>query len=143
MGGSALAASALASRQAGKATPSASRPVVIASSNGLAATAKAAEVLRGGGRPIDAVIAGVNIVEDDPADNSVGYGGLPNAEGVVELDASVMDGATGGAGAVASLRGIKNPSKVARLVMERTDHVLLVGRAPSASPSRTGSRSRT
>jgi N4-(beta-N-acetylglucosaminyl)-L-asparaginase len=74
-----------------------------------------------------AVIAGVNIVEDDPNDMSVGYGGLPNEDGVVELDASVMYGPTHQAGAVASLRNIKNPSKVARLVMERTDHVLLVG----------------
>jgi N4-(beta-N-acetylglucosaminyl)-L-asparaginase len=58
---------------------------------------------------------------------SVGYGGLPNEDGVVELDASVMHGPTGRGGAVASLRNIRNPSRVARLVMERTDHVLLVG----------------
>jgi len=76
---------------------------------------------------LDAVVAGVNIVEDDPNDNSVGYGGLPNADGVVELDSSVMHGPTGCAGAVAAIRGIKNPSKVAKLVLERTDHVLLVG----------------
>jgi N4-(beta-N-acetylglucosaminyl)-L-asparaginase len=85
------------------------------------------EMLRGGGDALDAVIAGVNMVEDDPTDHSVGYGGLPNEEGVVELDAAVMHGPTHRAGAVASLRNIKNPSKVARLVMERTDHVLLVG----------------
>ena len=85
------------------------------------------EILKAGGDPLDAVIAGVNIVEDDPDDMSVGYGGLPNEDGVVELDASVMYGPTHSAGAVASLRNIKNPSKVARLVMERTDHVLLVG----------------
>ena len=131
IGGSALAAGALSGHLSdpalGQGAAPGARPVVVSSANGLPATARAAELLRAGGRPIDAVIAGVNIVEDDPADNSVGYGGLPNAEGVVELDASVMDGRTGGAGAVASLRGIKNPSKVARLVMERTDHVLLVG----------------
>ncbi len=105
-----------------------SKMVSIASANGLMAITKAIEVMRSGGSTLDAVIAGVNIVEDDPEDSSVGYGGLPNEEGVVELDSSVMDGPSGNnAGAVASLRNIKNPSKVARLVMERTDHVLLVG----------------
>jgi len=74
------------------------------------------------------VIAGVNIVEDDPDDITVGYGGLPNEDGVVQLDASVMHGPTHNAGAVAALEGIRNPSKVAKLVMERTDHVLLVGK---------------
>src|SRR5512139_569417 len=103
------------------------KPVVIASANGMAASAKAMEMILSGADALDAVIAGVNIVEDDPNDNSVGYGGLPNEEGVVELDSSVMHGPTGRGGAVASLRNIKNPSKVARLVMERTDHVLLVG----------------
>jgi len=101
--------------------------VVIASGNGLRATEKAMELLRQGSEPLDAVIAGVNIVEEDPNDTSVGYGGLPNEEGVVELDASVMHGPTHNAGAVASLRNIKTPSKVAKLVMERTDHALLVG----------------
>ena len=103
-------------------------PRAVASGNGLRATEKAMAVLKSGGGPLDAVIAGVNIVEDDPDDMSVGYGGLPNEEGIVELDASVMDGPTHSAGAVAALRNIRNPSKVARLVMERTDHVLLVGR---------------
>ncbi|MGH2568989.1 MAG: N(4)-(beta-N-acetylglucosaminyl)-L-asparaginase [Bacteroidota bacterium] len=103
------------------------KPIVISSSNGLKATAKAMEMIRQGSDALDAVLAGVNVVEDDPNDNSVGYGGLPNEDGVVELDASVMHGPTGRGGAVASLRNIKNPSKVARLVMERTDHVLLVG----------------
>lgn len=104
-----------------------SKPVVIASKNGLEATARAMELILGGADALDAVIAGVNLVEDDPNENSVGYGGLPNAEGVVELDASVMHGPTGRGGSVAALQNIKNPSKVARLVMERTDHVLLVG----------------
>lgn len=102
-------------------------PRAVASGNGLRATDKAMAGLRAGGDPLDAVIAGVNIVEDDPDDMSVGYGGLPNEDGIVELDASVMYGPTHTAGAVASLRNIKNPSRVARLVMERTDHVLLVG----------------
>lgn len=105
----------------------ASKPVVIASANGLAATAKAMEMILKGTDALDAVIAGVNIVEDDPRDMSVGYGGLPNEDGVVELDASVMHGPTGRGGGVAALQNIKNPSKVARVVMERSDHVLLVG----------------
>lgn len=88
---------------------------------------KAMQMLRTGANSLDAVIAGVNVFEDDPQDLTVGYGGLPNEDGEVELDASVMDGATKRAGAIASLRYIKNPSKVAKLVMERTDHVLLVG----------------
>ena len=104
-----------------------SHPVVISSANGLRATAKAMELIRQGVDTLDAVIAGVNIIEDDPADQSVGYGGLPNEDGEVELDASVMHGPSRRAGAVAALRSIKNPSKVAKLVMERTDHLLLVG----------------
>lgn len=112
----------------GKARESAGNDLcVIASDNGIRATEKAMEVMLQGGDPLDAVIAGVNIVEEDPNDTSVGYGGIPNEEGVVELDASVMCGPTHKAGAVASLRNIKTPSKVARLVMERTGHVLLVG----------------
>ena len=103
------------------------KPVVISSANGLVATAKAMEMIQNGSDALDAVIAGVNIVEDDPNDNSVGFGGLPNEDGVVELDSSVMHGRTARGGAVASIRNIKNPSKVARLVMERTDHVLIVG----------------
>jgi N4-(beta-N-acetylglucosaminyl)-L-asparaginase len=104
-----------------------SRPVVISSSNGLPAVKQAWSVLQSGGDPLDAVISGVNIVEDDPEDVTVGYGGIPNEEGVVQLDASVMDGRTMKAGAVGALEGIKNPSKVARLVMERTNRVFLVG----------------
>ena len=104
-----------------------SRPLVVSSANGLRATEKAMTMIRAGADTLDAVIAGVNIVEDDPKDMSVGYGGLPNEEGDVELDASVMHGPTKRAGAVASIRHIKNPSKVARLVMDRTDHLLLVG----------------
>lgn len=101
--------------------------VIIASANGLRATAKAAEQLAAGADTLDAVIAGVNLVEEDPTDHSVGLGGLPNEDGVVELDASVMHGPTCRAGAVAALRNIKYASKVAQLVMQRTDHVLIVG----------------
>lgn len=106
---------------------SAVRPVVISSANGLKATARAMELIQQGADALDAVVAGVNIVEDDPNDHSVGLGGLPNEDGVVELDSSVMHGPSGRGGAVASLRNIKNPSKVAKAVMERSDHVLLVG----------------
>ncbi len=111
----------------GTAQAKGSRPLVVSSSNGIPATQKAMELIRAGKDTLDAVIAGVNIVEDDPKDMSVGYGGLPNEEGDVELDASVMHGPTRRAGAVASIRHIKNPSKVAKLVLERTDHLLLVG----------------
>src|SRR5438874_13785335 len=85
-----------------------SRPLVVSSANGLRATERAMEMIRAGADTLDAVIAGVNIVEDDPKDMTVGYGGLPNEEGDVELDASVMHGPTKRAGAVASLRHIKN-----------------------------------
>lgn len=101
-------------------------PLSIASGNGVAAVTKAVKVLRDGGDTLDAVLAGVEIVELDPKDNSVGYGGLPNERGDVELDASVMHGPTRRAGAVASLRGVRTPSKVARAVMEQTDHILIV-----------------
>jgi len=84
-------------------------------------------MIQAGVDTLDAVVAGVNIIEEDPADNSVGYGGLPNEDGVVELDASVMHGPTCRCGAVAALQKIKTPSKVAQLVMTRTDHELIVG----------------
>src|SRR5262245_31098060 len=114
-------------------------PVVISSANisqapgceifngGLACVTRAMELLKAGSDSLDAVIAGVNIVEDDPRDSTVGYGGFPNEKGEVELDASVMHGPTRRAGAVACLRYIKNPSKVAKLVLERSDHILIVG----------------
>ncbi len=102
-------------------------PVAISSGNGLRAVARALEQMRGGADPMDAAIAGVNLLEEDPKDMTVGYGGIPNEEGVVQLDACVMHGATARAGAVASLEGVKYPSRVAKAVMETTDHVLLVG----------------
>jgi N4-(beta-N-acetylglucosaminyl)-L-asparaginase len=101
--------------------------IVISSANGVAACAKAMEVLKAGGDTLDAVIAGVNIVELDPNDTSVGYGGLPNEDGVVELDASCIHGPTRRGGAVGAIRGIKTPSKIAQLVMSETDHMMLVG----------------
>jgi len=99
----------------------------ISSGNGLPAVNRTVDLMKKGVDTLDAAIAGVNINEDDPNDDSVGYGGLPNEDGVVELDSCVMHGPTKRAGAVASIRNIKNPSKVAKLVMERTDHVLIVG----------------
>ena len=102
-------------------------PVVISSRNGQQTVLRAMEMITSGADALDAVIAGVNIVEEDPNDSSVGYGGLPNEEGVVQLDSCCMHGPSGRAGGVGCIEGIKNPSKVARLVLERSDHVLLVG----------------
>jgi N4-(beta-N-acetylglucosaminyl)-L-asparaginase len=90
--------------------------------------AKAFQMLTEGADVLDAVVSGVNIVELDPEDTSVGYGGLPNADGVVQLDSSVMHGLLKRAGAVACLEGVRTPSRVAKKVMEETDHVLLVGK---------------
>jgi N4-(beta-N-acetylglucosaminyl)-L-asparaginase len=103
------------------------RPVIISSANGLNALGKGMDILKSGGDTLDAVVATVTIVEDDPNDDSVGYGGLPNEEGEVELDASVMHGPTHRAGSVASVRRIKNVSRLAKTVMERTNHVMIVG----------------
>jgi N4-(beta-N-acetylglucosaminyl)-L-asparaginase len=99
----------------------------VSSSNGLAAVNRAMELVLGGTDTLDAAVEGVKIQELDPKDNSVGYGGLPNEDGVVQLDASCMHGPTRRAGAVAALEGIKTPSEVARLVLKYTDHILLVG----------------
>jgi N4-(beta-N-acetylglucosaminyl)-L-asparaginase len=116
-----------ATRTAPLARAGGSRPVVISSANGLRAVEKAYQILAAGGDPLEAVVSGVNIIEEDPNDVTVGYGGIPNEEGIVELDASVMDGRTMKAGAVGALRNIKTPSKVARAIMEHTDRVMLVG----------------
>ena len=103
------------------------KPIVVASGGGLRAVEKAMELVRKGHDPLDAAIEGVAIVEADPKDHSVGLGGLPNEDGVVELDAAVMHGPTHGGGSVASIRNIIHPAAVARLVMLRTRHCLLVG----------------
>ena len=102
-------------------------PACIASHNGLKATERAWELMQQGYDPADCIVQGVRIVEDDPNDTSVGLGGLPNEDGIVELDASVMYGPTHKCGSVASLRNIKNPAMVALDVLRRTDHCLLVG----------------
>jgi N4-(beta-N-acetylglucosaminyl)-L-asparaginase len=122
--GTAAAAAALS--QAARAEKAA-RPVAVSSNNGLKAVELAVKQMTAGADPLDAAIAGVNLVEDDPADMTVGYGGVPNEDGVVQLDSCVMHGPSGRAGAVAALEGVKNPSKVAKLVLETTDHVLLAG----------------
>ena len=125
MAGSIPAAEQLIAQTAGAGNP-AGKPIAVTSTNGTKAIEKAMGMIGEGSDALDAVIAGVNLVEDDPNDHSVGYGGLPNEEGVVELDAAVMHGPTYRAGSVAAIQNIKNPSKVARVVMERTKHVLLV-----------------
>jgi N4-(beta-N-acetylglucosaminyl)-L-asparaginase len=112
------------------------KPLVISSANGnrfknggdVTAVSKAFTMMTGGADVLDSVIAGVNIVELDPLDDSVGYGGLPNADGVVQLDSSVMHGPKKRAGAVAALEGVRMPSLVAKAVMENTDHHLIVGK---------------
>lgn len=103
------------------------RPVAIASGNGRAAVERAVQLMREGSDPLDAAVMGIEIVENDPDDMTVGLGGLPNEEGVVELDASCMHGPSHKAGAVASLRNIRNPAQVALRVLRRTNHTLLVG----------------
>jgi N4-(beta-N-acetylglucosaminyl)-L-asparaginase len=112
------------------------KPIVISSANGnkfknggnVTTVQKAFTMMSGGADVLDSVIAGVNIVELDPLDDSVGYGGLPNADGVVQLDSSCMHGPKKRAGAVAALEGVRTPSLVAKAVLENTDHHLLVGK---------------
>jgi N4-(beta-N-acetylglucosaminyl)-L-asparaginase len=107
---------------------SAGRPVVVASANGIRGVVRAYDMItRQNADTLDAIIAGVNIEELDPEDQFVGLGGLPNEEGVVQLDASCMHGPTKRAGAVAALEGIATPSLVAKAVMDYTDHIMLVG----------------
>ena len=128
--GAAAAASVVRAASAGPAegqSQGQSLPVAVASANGLAAVELAVEKMRAGVAPVDAAVAGVGLVEADPEDVTVGYGGLPNEEGVVQLDAAVMDGSTMRAGAVAALERIQHPAQVALEVMRRTTRVLLVG----------------
>jgi N4-(beta-N-acetylglucosaminyl)-L-asparaginase len=107
---------------------SSTRPVVVSSANGIRGVARAYDMItRQNADTLDAIIAGVNIQELDPEDQSVGLGGLPNEEGVVQLDASCMHGPTKRAGAVGALEDIATPSLVAKAVMDYTDHIMLVG----------------
>jgi N4-(beta-N-acetylglucosaminyl)-L-asparaginase len=116
--------------RAGEAAPVGAPPkssVIVCAHNGFAYLARGYEVLQQGGDTLDAAIAVVTGPEDDPNDDTVGLGGLPNEEGVVELDACCMHGPTRRAGAVGAVRNIRNVSRVARAVMEHTGHVMLVG----------------
>jgi N4-(beta-N-acetylglucosaminyl)-L-asparaginase len=99
----------------------------VASANGIRGVALAVDLMQKGADTLDAGVEGVKLQELDPSDESVGYGGLPNMDGVVQLDASCMHGPSKRAGAVAALEGIKTPSEVARLVLKYTNHILLVG----------------
>jgi len=117
-----------------------SRPVVISSSNGnrfrnggtKTCVETAFEKMTAGTDVLDALIAGVNIVELDPLDDSVGFGGLPNSDGIVQLDSCCMHGPKKKAGGVGAIEGVKTPSLVAKAVMERTDHHLIVGAGAQA-----------
>ena len=103
------------------------RPIIVCANNGVNYLDDAFAFLKNGGDTLDAVIRVVKGPEDDPNDDSVGLGGLPNEEGVVELDACCMHGPTRRAGSVAGVRNIKNVSAVSKAVMEHTGHVMLVG----------------
>ena len=103
------------------------RPVLISSANGFNGSDGGYALMMRGHDPLDAVGFLLKTQEDDPTDDSVGYGGLPNEDGVVELDSCLMHGPTRRAGAVGGVRDIKNVSLVARKVMERSNHVFLVG----------------
>jgi N4-(beta-N-acetylglucosaminyl)-L-asparaginase len=126
--GQLLAAAKRASGLEPAAGSAGTRPVIVSAANGVHWLDQGMAVLKKGGDTLDAVLAVVTRVEDDPNDTSVGLGGLPNEDGVVQLDACVMHGPTRLAGAVGAIEDIKNPSLVARAVMERTDHIFLVGR---------------
>jgi N4-(beta-N-acetylglucosaminyl)-L-asparaginase len=116
------------------------KPVVVSSANGnrfknggdVTGVEKAFKLITGGSDVLDALIAGVNLCELDPADTSVGYGGMPNADGIVQLDSSVMHGPKKRAGAVACIEGVRTQSLVARAVAEMTDHHLIVGKGAQA-----------
>ncbi len=117
-------------------TPKSVKPCVVASSNGnrskdaqgITCVQKAFSMMTGGSDVLDALVAGVSIVELDPDQTGVGWSGLPNADGVVQLDASCMHGPKKQAGAVAAIEGVRAPARVAQLVAEQTDHHLLVGK---------------
>jgi N4-(beta-N-acetylglucosaminyl)-L-asparaginase len=130
-----VAGHAPSSAQAPAVIPNRVKPIVVSSANGHVykngGTKTGIEIAFGmitdGKDVLDALIAGVNVCELDPEESSVGYGGLPNAEGVVQLDASCMHGPKTRAGAVACIEGVRTPSLVAQKVMTDTDHHLIVG----------------
>ena len=121
------AAAATVAALAHAAPPPGRQAVAVASVNGLGAVRLAVERMAAGSGPVDAAVAGVGLVEADSDDLGVGYGGLPNEDGVVQLDAAVMDGTLMRAGAVAALERIMHPAQVALAVMQRTNRVLIVG----------------
>jgi N4-(beta-N-acetylglucosaminyl)-L-asparaginase len=128
----AVGAAAAAAVTAAKAVPAttsrpAMPPVAVASKNGLEAVRRAVAGMETGMAPVQAAVQGVAVVEADPDEYTVGYGGLPNSEGVVQLDACCMDGPTMRAGAVAALENYMHPAQVAYEIMRRTNRVLLVG----------------
>ena len=125
--GGSLAAAALATSGATRAHASSGSSVAVASANGIEAVGRTVAKMDAGVSPVEAAVHGVAVVEDDPDDVTVGYGGLPNSEGVVQLDSCCMDGPTMRAGAVAALEGFRHPAQVALQVLQRTTRVLLVG----------------
>ena len=118
-------------------------PIVIASGNGAPGLGAGIAVLRKGGSALDAVEACARVIEADPSDTSVGRGGKPNVLGVVELDASLVDGTSHRAGAVGALAGYLHPISVARAVMERLPHVMLVGDGAARFAAEVGARKAT
>jgi len=122
-----VAATAALAADASAASPGGGAVFLATWGHGKPAVERAAEIFRSGGSLLDAVEKGINVSEDDPSVDSVGYGGLPNADGVVELDAAIMDGSRHRAGAVCSLHSIRNPISVARQVLERTRQTTLAG----------------
>jgi beta-aspartyl-peptidase (threonine type) len=112
--------------------------IVVASANGEVGMEAAWAILEQGGSALDAVEVGVRLVEDNAEDHTVGYGGYPNVLGEVELDASIMDGSTRAAGAVGGLRGYRHAVSVARAVMERLPHVLVIGDGAARLASELG-----
>ncbi|HVA58243.1 MAG: N(4)-(beta-N-acetylglucosaminyl)-L-asparaginase [Gemmatimonadaceae bacterium] len=134
IGGAEPVISSVVDRSAPGSPGPASRPVIISASNGLTKDADgkqgikvAYDLLVGGADPLDAIVAGVSIVELNPDDQSVGLGGLPDEDGVVQLDASCMHGPTKRAGAVGCLEDVATAAAVAKAVMDYTDHIFLVG----------------
>jgi isoaspartyl peptidase/L-asparaginase-like protein (Ntn-hydrolase superfamily) len=138
--GTAAAAAAVAamSKRAAAQTTTIVPTVIATWDYGLELVAAAQKALAAKKDLLDALEAGVNVVENDPKVLTVGYGGMPNEDGVVQLDAAIMDGRTHRAGAVAALERIKNPISVARKVMERTEHVMLVGAGANAFAKKCG-----
>jgi N4-(beta-N-acetylglucosaminyl)-L-asparaginase len=136
LAGAAAGLGTAAQAQTAPAVRTGTRPIVLSSANGhryknggsQTCVERAFSMITDGRDVLDALIAGVNIVELDPEDTSVGYGGLPNADGVVQLDACCMHGPRKRAGGVACLEGVRTPSLVAQKVMDQTDHHLIVGK---------------